>query len=89
MCCITKRNKNRHGREESVVMAKETGVACTHFFILASFLHAAKNRYKYKNHFKGDIGMANYEKQEAAYPIPIFLSNCYRTVRHEELPYFR
>ena len=29
---------------------------------------------QYKNHFKGDIGMANYEKrveQEAAYPIPI------------------
>ena len=34
---------------------------------------------------KGDIGMANYEKQveqEAAYPIPISLYNCYRTVRH-------
>ena len=33
---------------------------------------------------KGDIGMANYEKQveqEAAYPIPISLYNCYRTVR--------
>ena len=30
---------------------------------------------------KGDIGMANYEKQveqEAAYPIPISLYNCYR-----------
>ena len=29
-----------------------------------------------KNHLKGDIGMANYEKQveqEAAYPIPISL----------------
>ena len=40
-----------------------------------------------KNHFKGDIGMANYEKQveqEAAYPIPISLYNCYRTVRHEK-----
>ena len=36
---------------------------------------------------KGDIGMANYEKQveqEAAYPIPISLYNCYRTVRHEK-----
>ena len=36
---------------------------------------------------KGDIGMANYEKQveqEAAYPIPISLCNCYRTVRHEK-----
>ena len=35
---------------------------------------------------KGYIGMANYEKQveqEAAYPIPISLYNCYRTVRHE------
>ena len=35
----------------------------------------------------GDIGMANYEKrveQEAAYPIPISLYNCYRTVRHEK-----
>ena len=34
----------------------------------------------------GDIGMANYEKrveQEAAYPIPLSLYNCYRTVRHE------
>ena len=34
-----------------------------------------------------DIGMANYEKrveQEAAYPIPISLYNCYRTVRHEK-----
>ena len=43
--------------------------------------------YKYKNHLKGDIGMANYEKQveqEAAYPIPISLYNCYRTVRHEK-----
>ena len=31
--------------------------------------------------------MANYEKQveqEAAYPIPISLYNCYRTVRHEK-----
>ena len=36
---------------------------------------------------KWDIGMANYEKkveQEAAYPIPISLYNCYRTVRHEK-----
>ena len=36
---------------------------------------------------KGDIGMANYEKQveqEAAYPIPIYLYNCYRTVRDEK-----
>ena len=36
---------------------------------------------------KGGIGMANYEKQveqEAAYPIPISLYNCYRTVRHEK-----
>ena len=36
---------------------------------------------------KGDIGMANYEKrveQEAAYPISIYLYNCYRTVRHEK-----
>ena len=40
-----------------------------------------------KNHLKGDIGMANYEKQveqEAAYPIPISLYNCYRTMRHEK-----
>ena len=31
--------------------------------------------------------MANYEKQvqqEAAYPIPIYLYNCYRTVRQEK-----
>ena len=28
--------------------------------------------------------MANYEKQEAAYPIPISLYNCYRIVRHEK-----
>ena len=46
--------------------------------------------YKYKKSFllnEGDIGMANYEKQveqEAAYPIPISLYNCYRTVRHEK-----
>ena len=36
---------------------------------------------------KGDIEMANYkkrDKQEAAYPIPISLYNCYRTVRHEK-----
>ena len=36
---------------------------------------------------KGDIGMANHEEQveqEAAYPIPISLYNCYRTVRHEK-----
>ena len=36
---------------------------------------------------KGDIGMANYDKQveqEAACPIPISLYNCYRTVRHEK-----
>ena len=41
-----------------------------------------------KNNFflmKGDIGMANYVEQEAAYPIPISLYNCYRTVRHELL----
>ena len=34
---------------------------------------------------EGDIGMANYEKrveQEAAYPIPISLYNCY--MRHEK-----
>ena len=40
-----------------------------------------------KNQMKGDIGMAKYEKQvgqEAAYPIPISLYNCYRTVRHEK-----
>ena len=40
-----------------------------------------------KNHLKGDIGMANYEKQveqEAAYPIPISSYNCYRTVRQEK-----
>ena len=39
---------------------------------------------------KGDIGMANYEKQveqEAAYPIPISLYNCYRAVRHEKRYY--
>ena len=33
------------------------------------------------------LEMANYEKQveqEAAYPIPISLYNCYRTVRHEK-----
>ena len=37
-----------------------------------------------KNLNEGDIGMANYEKQveqEAAYPIPISLYNCYRTVK--------
>ena len=36
---------------------------------------------------KADIGMAYYEKQveqEAAYPIPLSLYNCYRTVRHEK-----
>ena len=31
--------------------------------------------------------MANYEKQEAAYPIPISLYNCYRTVRHRKQRY--
>ena len=39
---------------------------------------------------KGDIGMANYEKEvehEAAYHIPISLYNCYRTVRHENMPH--
>ena len=43
--------------------------------------------YKYKKSNEGDIGMAKYEKQveqEAAYPIPISLYNCYRTVRHEK-----
>ena len=61
-----------------------------------SFLHlycrwcigTTKKQYnKFKNQMKGDIGMANYEKrveQEAAYPIPISLYNCYRTVRHEK-----
>ena len=36
---------------------------------------------------KGDIGMANYEKQveqEAANPIPLSLYNCYRTVWYEK-----
>ena len=37
-----------------------------------------------KNHFKGDIGMEKQVEQEAAYPIPISLYNCYRTVRHEK-----
>ena len=40
-----------------------------------------------KNQMKGDIGMANYEKQveqEAAYHIPISLYNGYMTVRHEK-----
>ena len=37
-----------------------------------------------KNHLKGDIGMAKQVEQEAAYPIPISLYNCYRTVRHEK-----
>ena len=39
------------------------------------------------NEGRYSIGMANYEKQveqEAAYPIPISLYNCYRTVRHEK-----
>ena len=30
---------------------------------------------------KGDIGMAKQVEQEAAYPIPIPLYNCYGTVR--------
>ena len=50
-------------------------------------VHSAQSKTSIKNHFKGDIGMANYEKQveqEAAYPIPISLYNCYRTVRHEK-----
>ena len=36
---------------------------------------------------KGDMGMANYEKQveqEATNPIPISLYNCYRTVMYEK-----
>ena len=33
---------------------------------------------------KGDIGMEKQVEQEAAYPIPISLYNCYRTVRHEK-----
>ena len=56
--------------------------------ILLQMVHSAQpkiSRTSIKNHFKGDLGMANYEKQveqEAAYPIPISLYNCYRTVRH-------
>ena len=33
---------------------------------------------------QGDIGMEKQVEQEAAYPIPISLCNCYRTVRHEK-----
>ena len=56
-------------------------------------VHSAQSKmssYKYKKSFllnEGDIGMANYEKQveqEAAYPIPISLYNCYRTVRQKK-----
>ena len=49
----------------------------------ALFMHVTCDMYR----AKGDIGMANHEKQveqEAAYPIPISLYNCYRTVRHEK-----
>ena len=74
-------------------MKKEMIVAC---IMQISFLHqycrwcigTTKKQYnKNKNNFKGDIGMANYEKRvelEAAYPTPISLCNCYRTVRHEK-----
>ena len=50
-------------------------------------VHSAQSKMEYKKSFLGDIGMANYEKQveqEAAYPIPISLYNCYRTVRQEK-----
>ena len=55
-----------------------------HRIMQISFLHLYN---KYKIISSRDIGMANYEKQveqEAAYPIPISLYNCYRTVRHEK-----
>ena len=50
-------------------------------------VHSAQSKMGKTNLNEGDIGMANYEKQveqEAAYPIPISLYNCYRTVRHEK-----
>ena len=50
-------------------------------------VHSASKKIGRTSIKKGDIGMANYEKQveqEAAYPIPISLYNCYRTVRHEK-----
>ena len=43
--------------------------------------------YKYKKSFLLNEGGYRDEKQveqEAAYPIPISLYNCYRTVRHEK-----
>ena len=71
-------------------MKKEMIIAC---LIQFSFLHLYYCRWCIRHnqksveqdHFKGDLGMANNEKQveqEAAYPIPISLYNCYRTVRH-------
>ena len=54
-------------------------------------VHSAQSKMgiynKYKKSFLLNEGMANYEKQveqEAAYPIPISLYNCYRTVRQEK-----
>ena len=64
-------------------MKKEMIVACINFFLDGALAQPKSSI----NLNEGDIGMANYEKrveQEAAYPIPISLYNCYRTVRHEK-----
>ena len=69
-------------------MKKEVIVACIMLFCTYIVDGAlAQPKSSITSHFKRDIGMANYEKrveQEAAYPIPISLYNCYWTVRHEK-----
>ena len=72
-------------------MKKEMIVAC---IMQISFLHlycnTTKKQYNnYKKSMKGDIGwqiMKNEwnKRLHSAYPIPISLYNCYRTVRHEK-----
>ena len=54
-----------------------TSLFCTYILALFLMVHSAQSKMgetSIKNQMKGDIGMANYEKQveqEAAYPIPI------------------
>ena len=89
MCSIARRNGAVRVRSPRAALTRYQHLFLAPIFIVL-MVHLAQSKMgktSIKNHFKGDIGMANYEKQveqEAAYPIPISLYNCYRTVRQEK-----
>ena len=88
------REPTRKGGVSTAMANYEKGNrSCMYIYTHISFyssivlmVHSAQQKIG-KTSKKGDMGMANYEKQveqEATNPIPISLYNCYRTVRHEK-----